>query len=53
MLGQKRALGVGMLAAVVGTTTAAVVAAVAAPVDKTATARIMAMLPVAAAVHAG
>ena len=39
--------------AVVGTTAAAVVAVAAAPVEKTATARIMTMLPAATAVQAG
>ena len=41
-----------MVVAVVGTTSTAVVAAVAAPVGKTATARIMTMLPAAVAVQA-
>ena len=42
-----------MVAAVVRTTAAAVVAAAAAPVGKTATARMMTMLPAATAVRAG
>ena len=53
VLRQKRAVDVGMVAAVVGTAAAAVVAAAAAPVGITVTARIMTMLPAATAGQAG
>ena len=50
-MGQRRAVNVGVV--VVGSTAAAVVAAAAAPFGKTATARMMTMLPAATAVQAG
>ena len=53
VLGQRRAVVVGTVAAAVGTRAAAVVAAAAAAVKKNATARTMTMLPVATAVQVG